>query len=1500
MPPASAARDGRSPRTEMHISSTKNSESSKVNQTDTDENWDIQSSRDSDRPPRGEYESNWISRLLFLYASSLVKIASERRLETTDIFLTPDAIRMDNQVPALENIYSQCKDKARTKLEKMRSSSAEVKDKSLKKVLKEKMSKSESLILAKAIFLHQKHNIILTGLLRLMNTLVQAFPAILVARLLRLIEAGDACHPSKAVKAALDLVAVLSVKMVVENAYFHNVVKCSTMVRGSLSGMIFDKSLRVSVNTDHHEDSHVSSEKEESEDGKRDTSAPSVKASSVLNLVQSDVSTIEMTMLQIHTVWDGLLQICIYSTLLYKFLGPSVFWGISVLLLTIPTNALFLRVLNRLSKLESEAKDTRTRKTSEAITNMKLLKLQAWDKHFEQDIHEARKQELKRHMDRGTFRALNQAISNAVPAIVLVVTLAAYQKTGRPLVASTIFTAISLFNQLRFPLLFYPMVIDALANGKNSLRRLSKYLCQEDLTPYVHYLPKINEEGGIHLKNGNFLWSKPQSADSSKGNGYAAGLPALCGASIEVRAGEVVAVVGSVGTGKSALIKALLGELEPVPRLVVDASMGNSLQVSSISSVNEIANVVMRGAVAYCPQEAWLSKGTLRDAILFGREYNREQYEKAIYDAGLDDDICSGSLSHDTQVGEGGFSLSGGQRARVQLARALYDENVGVYLLDDPLSALDAAVSATVFDRILNRMRERKAAVVFVTNDISLPRRCDRVVLMGKVENKMMPKSSHSRIVDIGTYDELISRGHDLRSITIHHSSSEQYSSNVQNSNRTDNMNGSENTDSAIYGEIDIEKDVEAEKRKECLSTMLGLSNSTDVVSSLVYDDAKNVSASFNDSAQKEVETMDDKISQGAVPWSTYTTYFKSVRSPLLISAALGCYLLSNGVQFLQQYIVARWTELGAEAATTLGTKYLQSLVSTAVIFSFLLWLRSFLLMTLGLKASDFIHGKMLGSVFNAPVTFFDKTPSGQLLSRFGKELETVDRGVPDGIGSVLFCFLNIGITVAGLTGLMTPGMLIPLVLISILYSKIMSQFRPTARDLKRIESKSRSPIYTHFSEALKGAETIRSFPNSASLWSTNLRSFVDTNLNVMYSVKALDRWLSVRLESLGNIVVLTAAFASVFLTRMGRMKSGSAGWGLTQSLAITGLLTWAVRVLTDLETQMLSVQRVSELTTLDANPSSTEKSSIPQEFRDVGEALLSQDYYNVATHLPPAPSHEKALVASGWPWKGKISFKNVSMKYAPTAPLALKKVTLNIAPGSTLGVVGRTGSGKSTLLVTLFRLVEVEAGGSIEIDGVDIRSVGLQTLRESLSIIPQDPVLFRGTLMYNLDATMKASRENAWKALEAASPELAQRYRSSPQGLDSMIAEGGKNLSAGQRQLICLARALLRRSKILVLDEATSSVDPKTDAQVQDTIRNEFVDKGVTVITVAHRLDTVLGSDKIAVLGDGKLIEYGSPKELLQNRRGQLRRLVDADTRSKRKAIFSGRKARAFVGLEK
>ena len=916
---------------------------------------------------------------------------------------------------------------------------------------------------------------------------------------------------------------------------------------------------------------------------------------------------------------------------------------------------------------------------------------------------------------------------------------------------------------------------------------------------------------------------------------------------------------------------------------------------------------------------------------------------------------ANGVLTHETDVGEGGSSLSGGQRARVALARALYshDDNPRVFLLDDVLAALDSRVGATVFERLTKRLRKSKAATVLVTNDPSIPRRCDRVILMGPAA----PGSSCSTILDEGTYDELLARGHSLQSIAmagdddatlplVSDEGNDKKEGTKKFPNSTSHVvdppqlinirahegvrvvgggsgfsvpkNGTDDSE-WCYGHADCESQITMEncpdfigdqsvvRRQKADDSM----ENDEVQGEIVRSGANRTSTgaawavreavtekdeemeqitdlSRTVKTPKKVASADDNMSVGAVPRAIYLSYFQSVRSPLLVVAMLASYLLSNGAQFFQQYTVAKWTEVGSSAmGSALGQKYLRSLVNAAGVVSVFLWVRSFLTMKVGVRASEFLHTRMLSSVFSAPTSFFDATPSGQLLSRFGKEMQTVDSGVPDSIASVLFCFLQIALSVGALAGIITPAMVLPLGVVGVLYVKMMGLFRPAARDMKRAETKTRSPIYTHFGEAIRGAETIRSIRGSRQTWLARHLQLQDRNLGVFSTVKALDRWLSTRLETLGNTVVFAAAVASVFLTRAGRLLSGSAGWGLTQALAITGLLTWAVRCLTDLESNMMSVMRVKELTDLDSDvvvldkskeKSPSKASKMPKELSKPGEALqpLLPD---VKASL--APCRSRALIKSGWPWRGTIQFNNVSMRYSPTTPLVLKGVNLTVAAGTTLGVVGRTGSGKSSLLLTLFRLSEIEGDGSIEIDGVDIRSVGMDSLRQSLAIIPQDPVLFSGTIAYNLDATGVATPEEMLTALDAASPQLANYFRAAD-GLGTHISEGGKNLSLGQRQLICLARALLRNSKILVLDEATSSVDSQTDQEVQDTIRREFVDRGVSVITVAHRLDTVIGYDRIAVLGDGEVLEYGPPNELILKKGGELRKLLEADKRNK------------------
>jgi hypothetical protein len=373
----------------------------------------------------GEYNATLVSKLLFSYASPLVDLASVRELEESDAFAIPKSHKMGSAVPQLSSIYHQCRAKARRTIEQDRAKGGD-----------DEAVASESGTLLQALILHQRQTLVVTGILRLANTAIQAFPALLIARLLRLVESGDRDPVRKSLLAVVALVGVLSVKMIIENQYFHRVVDMATQVRGSLGGLIFDKSLRLPTGGEGGRES-------------RD-SKTSLGDGGVLNLMQSDASVLESTAMQLHTIWDGPLQIIMYTSLLFRYLGPSVLWGIGVLLLVIPLNSTTLRILNSMRRFENEAKDARTKRTTEAISNMKLLKLQGWENSFADDINRYRREELLRRSSRGVIRALNQAISNAVPALVLVVTLMAYAKSGRPIVASTIFTAISLFNQLRF------------------------------------------------------------------------------------------------------------------------------------------------------------------------------------------------------------------------------------------------------------------------------------------------------------------------------------------------------------------------------------------------------------------------------------------------------------------------------------------------------------------------------------------------------------------------------------------------------------------------------------------------------------------------------------------------------------------------------------------------------------------------------------------------------------------------------------------------------------------------------------------------------------------------------------------------------------------------------------------------------------------------------------------------------------------------------------------
>lgn len=475
------------------------------------------------------------------------------------------------------------------------------------------------------------------------------------------------------------------------------------------------------------------------------------------------------------------------------------------------------------------------------------------------------------------------------------------------------------------------------------------------------------------------------------------------------------------------------------------------------------------------------------------------------------------------------------------------------------------------------------------------------------------------------------------------------------------------------------------------------------------------------------------------------------------------------------------------------------------------------------LFASKSMHRTMLTKIMRSPMAFFDTTPLGRIVNRFAKDIDILDNTLPSNIRSWLLTFANFVGTIVIIISVI-PFFALIIVPTAGVFFFVQQVYVSSSRQLKRIESITRSPIYSHFGESIAGASTIRAF-GLQRMFIKQSENLVDKNQQSYYPSIIANRWLAVRLEAIGNVITFAVALFAV----SGNVEANEVGLVVSNALTVTQVLNWLVRMTSDVETNIVAAERVKEYST----------------------AIESEAAWDDESRKPP----------ESWPEHGAVKFNNYGMRYREGLDLVIKGIECDIRGGETVGIVGRTGAGKSSLTVALFRLVE-PAVGSITIDGKDIAKMGLHDLRTKLTIIPQDPVLFSGSLRMNLDPFSVASDEAVWKALELA--HLKDYASSLESGLAHEVAEGGENLSVGQRQLVCLARALLRKTKVLILDEATAAVDLETDELIQSTIRSEF--KGCTVLTIAHRLNTVMDYDRILVLDKGNIVEFDSPASLLKN----------------------------------
>ncbi|XP_048800530.1 ATP-binding cassette sub-family C member 2 [Lagopus muta] len=1137
--------------------------------------------------------------------------------------------------------------------------------------------------------------------------------------------------------------------------YFNLCFQLGTNVRASLIAAIYKKALTMSSAT-----------RKESTVGE------------TVNLMSADAQRFMDMANFVHQIWSSPLQIILSIVFLWGELGPSVLAGLAVMVLLIPINAFLVNKSRDIQIKNMKNKDERMKIMSEVLSGIKILKLFAWEPSFEKRINGIRGCELKNLLKFSYLQSVSIFVFSCAPFLVSLASFAVYVLVdeNNVLDAQKAFTSISLFNVLRYPMAMLPLVISSLVQTNVSKVRLERYLGGEDLdTSAIHHdsIPG----SAVRFSEATFTWEQDGNA-------------AIRDVNLDIKAGSLVAVVGAVGSGKSSLVSAMLGEMENIK-----------------------GHINIQGSLAYVPQQAWIQNATLKDNILFGSELDEARYQKVIKACALLPDLELLPAGDQTEIGEKGINLSGGQKQRVSLARAVYND-ADIYILDDPLSAVDAHVGKHLFEHVLGPkgLLQNKTRIL-VTHSISFLPQVDNIVVL--VAGAVSEHGSYSTL--------LANRGAFAQFLNSYGSQEEGAAEETTAAVGLDGIEeqGDEGMEPFVEEGPDDVVTMTLKREASILRKEFTRSisrRSTTSVKKVQEELVKNIKG------QKLIEK--EAVETGKVKFSMYMQYLRAVGFGFSFLVAMG-FVGNYGAYVGTNLWLSAWTddaehyqnETYPVQQRDLRIGVFGALGISQALFLFL----ATILSSYGaMRASRILHDQLLSNILRVPMSFFDTTPTGRIVNRFAKDIFTIDETIPTSFRTWLNCFMGI-ISTLLMIALATPFFLVVIVPLGIFYYFVLRFYISTSRQLRRLDSVSRSPIYSHFGETVSGISVIRSYGHQQRFLQQN-EKIMDINQKTVHSWIVSNRWLAIRLEFVGSLVVFFSALLAVISKNS--LEGGIVGLSVSSALNVTQTLNWLVRMTSELETNIVAVERVHE-------------------------------YMKVKREAPwvtdKRPPH-------GWPSRGEIQFVNYEVRYRPELELVLHGINCNIGSTEKVGVVGRTGAGKSSLTNCLFRILEA-AGGKIIIDGLDIATIGLHDLRQNLTIIPQDPVLFTGTLRMNLDPFDQYTDEEVWKALELA--HLKAYAQELPERLQHIVSEGGENLSVGQRQLLCLARALLRKAKILILDEATAAVDLETDHLIQTTIRSAFAD--CTVLTIAHRLHTIMDSNRVMVMQAGKIVEFDSPDKLLQ-----------------------------------
>ncbi|XP_043692552.1 ABC transporter C family member 3-like isoform X5 [Telopea speciosissima] len=1200
-------------------------------------------------------------------------------------------------------------------------------------------SQVSTLRLVKALILSTWKEILWTALLSIICTLASYVGPYLIDAFVQYLNSH---HQTKYKGYVLVFIFFLSklIRCISERHLFFQLRIMSIRVRASLFAIIYKKGLRLSSQS---KQGHTSGEN--------------------TNLMSVDVERTGLFSWYLHDIWRVPLKVVLALLILYKSIGlASVVAFVSTIILLF-ANVPLGKLQEKFQGELMDSKDRRMKVTSEALRNMRIIKLQGWDMKFLAQIIELRKFETRKLKKLLYSSAMFVFVYLSAPMFVSMVTFGFCVLKGIPLESGKILSALATFEIFQGTIYNLLDLISMVVQTKVSLNRISLFLCLDDLNPsIVQKLPRDSVKVAIEIVKGNFSW------DLHSPN------LTLRDLNFWVHHGMRVAVCGFVGSGKSSLLSCILGE---VPK------------VSGAIKLN--------GTMAYVAQSPWIQSGKIVDNILFGKEMDKERYKKILEACSLEKDLELFAFGDQTIIGERGINLSGGQKQRIQIARALYHD-ADIYLLDDPFSAVDAHTGSHLVKECLLGISGSKT-IIYVTHQIEFLPCADLILVM-----------RDGKITQVGKYEEIYSLGTDFMELVGSHKKGLSVINSIERRTALGSLIIGEEDDNILCHKKPIQDDEEREPKS--------------------YNTEKLV--------QSEGQLVqEEKRERGGVGFSVYWKYVTAAYKGAFVPFILLAQILFQFLLIFSSYWMVLATPVSADAIPYVkGTTLIFVYVALTLGSSLCVLIRSMLIATVGYKTSTLFFNKMHLCIFRAPMSFFDSTLSGRILNRASMDQSALDTSIPNQIEEFLMSL----IAFLGTTIIMSQvawQMLILFIPMSVICIWYQQYYISAARELTRLCGVCQAPIIQHFAESILGSTTIRCFGQEERFIDTNL-SLVDVYSRPKFHFSGAMEWLCFRMDMLASI---TYAVFLVFLISVpkGVLSPGVAGLAVTYGLGFS--MYGVIWDLTMIENKIISIGRILQYTNIPSEP-----------------PLLIEEN---------RPSHE-------WPSQGKVDIVDLQVRYAPHLPLVLRGLTCTFPGGRKIGIVGRTGSGKSTLVQTLFRMLEPEVG-QILIDGINISKTGLHDLRSRLSIIPQDPTMFEGTLRSNLDPLEEYTDEQIWEVLNKC--QFGDEVKKKEGKLYSIVTENGENWSMGQRQLVCLGRALLKKNKVLVLDEATASVDTMTDYLIQQTLNQEF--SGSTIITIAHRITSILDIDLVLLLDNGLVLEYDSPAKLLEIKTSSFAKLVNEYT---------------------